>query len=81
MRKGSRLLHIAILSISGMLPLSVASASPSSFIDDPFGLFDRQEREKQTADPQGTASSAKGCFVSYTQIEVAKGIRHWKPDC
>jgi hypothetical protein len=81
MRNGSKLLCIAILLSSGILPISMASASASSFIDDPFGLFDHQEREKQAANPYGGTSTAKGCFVSYSQIEVVKGIRHWKPEC
>lgn len=81
MRNGSKLLRIVILLSSGILPLYMASASASSFIDDPFGRFDRQEREKQATNPHGGTNTAKGCFVSYSQIEVVKGIRHWKPDC
>jgi len=31
--------------------------------------------------PNSRASGPSGCFVSYTNVEVAKGMRHWKPNC
>jgi len=81
MKNGGKILRIVILSASSILPFFTATASNSSFIDDLFGGFDRQEDVGQAANPYDGASAAKGCFVSYTQIEVAKGIRHWKTNC
>jgi hypothetical protein len=81
MKGGRKRLCIAILIVSSMLPFTVASASQSYFIDDIFGGFDRQEYVEKSANYYDGASAMTGCFVSNSQIELVKGVRHWKPNC
>lgn len=68
------------------LSCTVSSASAGSFLDDIFSFVSDSSRTESDVAQQKNASDsskseAKGCFVTYNQVEIAKGVRHWKPSC
>jgi len=77
----------AIATISVVLPLffGVAEASNSDPLGNILaflGLSNSPPVGRQAIEnSKPSGNEAKGCFVSYSNVEIAKGFRHWKPDC
>ena len=69
----------------GLAALLLTFNSPFASAASPFNLdsWEKSPEIKMSAKKLGRRKSAGagGCFVTFTPIEAAKGIRHWREHC